>query len=408
MTGALLNAAFISRAQRARERARGSSEERLREGALARCRQIGLPTTRLEDWRFTNLAPLASIPFESPGRNGLLEGPRAELPSGVSLGPLAPAELLELARLASEEHPFVALNTALFEAGLALRVPEGTVVETPIRLAHRSEGPGEGAWSVHPRTRIELGPRSRATLFEEYRGGEAGSWLTNPVTEVRLGEGAELVHVRVTCHAKGVHHVGVSHAELGPGSRYHHLSLVLGGGLTRVDLSTDLGAPGAEASLDGVFLAGGEAHVDHHTSLLHRAPHTTSRQLYRGVIGGQAQGVFNGKIVVARDAQKISAEQANHNLLLGPRARIHTKPELQIYADDVRCTHGATSGRLDENALFYLRARGIPEAEARRLLVSAFVQAVLARLPAPAIAGELGPLLEASLAEVERPEGGAR
>jgi Fe-S cluster assembly protein SufD len=273
-----------------------------------------------------------------------------------------------------------------------VRVPRGVVLDAPLQIVFVSVA-GAQPTVTHPRTLVVLEPGAQATVTETYLGGGEGRYLTNAVTEIVLDEGAVLDHYLVTREADTAAHLGSVQVEQRRASSLTTTSLALGGSLVRNDIGVRLGAEGAEATLLGLYLAAGQALVDHHTTIDHATPHCTSTELYKGVVAGQARGVFNGKVVVRPDAQKTDARQRNQNLLLSSEAVVDTRPELEIYANDVKCTHGATLGQIDADALFYLRARGVPEAAARGLLVHAFAADIVARVKVP----ELRLQLEASL-----------
>ncbi|HZW74118.1 MAG TPA: Fe-S cluster assembly protein SufD, partial [Caldimonas sp.] len=228
---------------------------------------------------------------------------------------------------------------------------------------------------THPRTLIVAGEGSRVTVVEHYLG--EGIYWTNAVTEAVLGAGASLTHYRVQRDSPRAFHVGTVAVEQAADSRYGSRSISLGGALVRSDIGTRLDAPGAACTFDGLYLASGTQHVDHHTTIDHRQPRGTSRELYKGIMDGRATGVFNGKVFVRPHAQQSDAQQMNKNLLLSDDAQIETKPQLEIFADDVKCSHGATIGQLDDDAIFYLRARGIDAAAARQMLIFAFANELI-------------------------------
>jgi len=391
--------------------------EALRTEAWSRFRDLGLPQATDEEWKQTNPAEIVrtgwlpappvgdaeAAPALPPG----LGGPRLVLaagrvmpalsdldglPGGARLASLA--ELLadrpeavrpHLGRIAPHgERAFAALNTARIEDGAVLIVPAGVALPVPVEIVHLAH-PGSGPTATHPRTLVVLGARSQAVVVERFAGGGDGTGFTNAVAEAEVGEEGTLHHVRVLREGAGTRHVGLVWGHLGRNARAVSHSVVLGSPLARIDLGWVLDGEGAEARLDGLYLAGEGEHVDHHTHLDHARPHCPSREVYKGILSGSGKAVFHGRIVVRREAQRTDAKQANRNLLLSPEASVHTRPQLEIYADDVKCTHGATIGRLDPEQLFYLRARGIAEADARRLLIRAFAGEVLDRIPVPAL-----------------------
>jgi Fe-S cluster assembly protein SufD len=387
--------------------------DRLRASALERFETLGLPSTRLEAWRVTNVAPIAETPFARASAAGheVSEGdlsafplttlgcPRIvlvngrhdaalteldELPSGVRVESLAEAvrsrsDEVEphLGRHAPiQDRAFAALNTASFEDGAVITVANGAVVETPIHVVHVTAG-NDLAVASHPRTLIVVEGNAQASVIESYLGLGDRVYLHNAVSEVVLGSNAVLDHVHVQTEAPGAFHIGTIQASLARDSRYANHNVSFGASLARHDIGSVLGGEGAEAILNGLYLAVGDQHVDNHTILEHAEPHCPSHELYKGILSGRAQAVFNGRIVVRPGAQKTDARQSNKNMLLTDEALIHTRPQLEIYADDVKCTHGATIGRLQEDALFYLRARGIGLAEARSILIHGFIGEIL-------------------------------
>jgi Fe-S cluster assembly protein SufD len=387
----------------------------LRRDALARFAKLGFPTTRDEEWRFTSIAPIlegrfaladngAGLTSEDLGRfhaagdraatlvfvNGhYVAGlSRVEaLPSGVLVTSLGralreQAEDVEphLARLASQEsRAFTALNTAFLDDGAFVRVPASTRIDVPIHLLFVSAGASDPTMA-HPRTLVVLGSGSRATVVENYAALDAGSRFTNAVSEVAVAENAALDHVTLQQESPAGSHVAALHVRLARDAAVACHSVSLGGSLVRNEVTATLDGPGAECSLYGLYAADGQRLVDNHTTIDHAKPHCGSREVYKGILADRARGVFNGKIVVRPDAQKTDARQTNKALLLSEAAQINTKPQLEIFANDVKCTHGAAVGQLDEEAIFYLRARGLDSREARRLLIRAFAADVLERL----------------------------
>jgi Fe-S cluster assembly protein SufD len=379
----------------------------LRHAAIDRFAEQGFPTLDHEEWRFTNLAPLVRIPFQ-PARPDKIAG--TELPDGIRLvfvnGHYTPAlssltglpggvlvesvaaalkmhpELLEphLGRHArQEDQPFVFLNTAFLQDGAFVLVPRGKLVEQPIHLVFVST-PGSEPGVCHPRTLIVVGPGSEARIIESYLAAADGVYFTNAVTEVVLGDGAVLDHYKLQQESKAAFHIAAMHVQQDRSSNFSTHSLTFGGALVRNDVGAYLGAEGCECVLNGLYTASGQQLIDNHTRIDHAMPHCASHELYKGILDGKARGVFNGKIYVHQDAQKTDAKQTNQTLLLSDDATINTKPQLEIYADDVKCTHGATVGNLDTEAIFYLRTRGIDLASARALLTYAFANDVIGRI----------------------------
>lgn len=396
----------------------------LRRAGLEGFAALGLPSTKLEEWRYTNVAPLAEVawrPAEDPAPaldrdtlealaspvfacgllvfvNGRLVPELASLRSPeVEVLSLAAArrsgEGRALARLGSlvdaKLHPFAALAGACLDDGVCIRVPAGARLEQPLHLVFVAAG-GSAPAVAHPRVFVEAGRGSEAVVVQDHVSlGEAPTF-TNAVTELHLGPGARLSHVLLQREGAAAFHVSNTAAQLEREARLATHVVSLSGRFVRNDLEVRIAGEGAEAALHGLFLGTGERLVDNHTFVDHAVPHGTSRQLYKGVLAGRARGVFRGRVRVRPGAQQTDAKQSNPNLLLSDGAEIAGKPQLEIHADDVKCSHGSAIGRLDETALFYLRTRGIDAATARALLVRGFAAEVLAALPQPALADALG------------------
>jgi Fe-S cluster assembly protein SufD len=392
----------------------------LRREAIARFEQMGFPTMRQEEWRQTNVQPLAQIAFrpaEPPASVGeipteiLLEelgGPRLvfvngrfdasrstlkSLPRGVKLLSLAealdserPALEPHLAKIASHDHPFAALNTAFFHDGAFLHIPRRAVLENPIHLLFLTV-PGPEPTVTHPRVLVVAEDESQAKVIESHAGLGAGIYFTDVVTEIAAGESTVLRHLKVQREGPEAFHIDNLATELGRAANFTAQTINLGGALTRNDLRAVLDGEGIECNLHGLTLVTGKQHVDNHTKIEHAKPHCYSRQFYKAVLDERATSVFNGRIHVHPDAQKTDAIQSNRSLLLADTATAHAQPQLEIYADDVRCTHGATIGAIDEDAIFYLQSRGISKAEARSLLTYAFANEIIERI-------EIAPLRE--------------
>jgi Fe-S cluster assembly protein SufD len=349
----------------------------LRERAAGALRAHGLPTKRTESWRFT---PVRSVvEAQRPRAEGDAPSLASSLPDGVTARSLravlaSEPELLEgRLDLAGVPEHFAALNTALFVDGLWIDAAAGTVSNRPIEITHATGLEGVG----YPRVLVTAGEGAELTLIETYAAQVPGQ-LTNSVVEVDVGRNAKVSHVRV--HEDAGLHVGRVDVRQAPDSRYRSTVVTLGGELLRFDVRCLLEGKGAECQLDGAYFADGDDHVDHHTLVEHRAAHCRSDQTYRGIASGRATAVFDGIVVVHRDAQKTEAHQENRNLLLSDSATVHTKPQLEIDADDVVCSHGATVGALDEDQLFYLRTRGVPEDLANGMLTYAFVESIIDRV----------------------------
>ncbi|MCC6730817.1 MAG: Fe-S cluster assembly protein SufD [Chthonomonadales bacterium] len=395
--------------------ARGpAAARRFSEAGAERFAALGVPRSRDEEWRFTPLAPLVEAGFALPDAADL-EGARAALesvaprgmtaarlvwvngryapglsevsglPARARVGSLAAAwldepELLEAnlrAGLGEEGHPFSSLNAALAEDGALVWVPDHVVVETPIHLVFVGQGGGTAAMA-HPRSLVLAGRRASCTVLESYVA--SGAFWTNPVTELVLGEDATVDHYRVQRDDDTAFHVGRTDARIARGGQLTSHAFTFGAAFTRNDVTALLGGEDIDCTLNGLYLSDGRRLVDNHTAIDHAHPHCGSHELYKGVINGRGRGVFNGKILVRLDAQKTDARQTNQVLLLSDESQIQTKPQLEIFADDVKCTHGATVGQLDADALFYLRSRGIDAHEARAMLVHAFARDIVDRV----------------------------
>ena len=401
---------------------------RFRAEAMESFETLGFPTMKDEDWHFTSVAPIAdrvfhpadtaSISRESMSRLGLpaLGGPTlvfvngyfsADLSSpaseretaGVTMESLAAAIRDDSAGALKREvgsaatsmsSAFTALNAAFFRDGALIRIAADATVGSIhlVFIASNSDG-----MVAHPRNIIVAGRHSQATIVESYVAADVGTYFTNAVTEVILGDGARVSHYKLQSESTSAFHVGTIQARQPRSSYYESFCFTTGGDLSRTNVYTILEGDSAECVLNGLYLADGTQHTDHQTYVEHIAPNCPSHELYKGILDGRSHGVFNGKVYVHPEAQKTDGKQSNNNLLLSDHARVDTKPQLEIFADDVKCTHGATVGRLDETALFYLRSRGLSNTVARKLLTYAFAADVLERLA-------LTPLREALEARV--------
>jgi Fe-S cluster assembly protein SufD len=387
----------------------------LRTSGISYFAELGLPTLDQEEWRFTNPAPLVQFPFVRASQlcsHGLTKGLIQPLGFGSlkthrlvfvdghfvpELSTLIPpSQAVTLASLAAAVHwqpdsveawlgrvahhqnqPFTALNTAFMQDGAFIHLPSGAVLETPVHLLFIARAPGVVS---QPRNLIVAGAHSQVRVIEDYVSWGNPVCFTNAVTEIIAGEGARVEHARIQRQGPSALHVGAVETRQQRGSRLLSHSISLGSRLARHDLGLRFEGEGGESILNGLYVAGGEQLVDHHTLADHASPHCSSHEFYHGILGGKGKGVFNGRISVRRDAQKTDAKQTNRNLLLSDDASINAKPQLEILADDVKCTHGATVGQLDEEALFYLRSRGLGESQARQMLVKAFASDVLNRI----------------------------
>jgi Fe-S cluster assembly protein SufD len=386
----------------------------LRLGGFSRFSEVGFPTLKDEDWRFTSLAPIVQTSFRL-ARNGhklpsakevsrfFMPGAACTLvfidgrfaPGLASLGSL-PREVTvaslaaELAKnpAAVEPHlgrylnirrdPFSALNTAFIEDGAFVHVAKNVVLEAPIHLLYISTSREFPAVS-HPRNLIVVEESAQATIVEDYvsMGGKA---LCNTATELIAGDNSVVSHYMIEREDVEAFNISTLRIQQGRAADVASHSVLMGGALVRNNVHPVLTGEGGECLINGLFVGGGRQHLDNYMLVEHASPHCGSRQFYNGILSGHAHGVFHGRIIVHKDAQKTDAKQTNRNLLLSDTAQIDTKPQLEIYADDVKCTHGATIGQIEEDALFYLRSRGIDEASARRLLLMAFANECLDRM----------------------------
>ncbi len=353
----------------------------LRERAFARFAELGFPNTHNEEWRFTNVAPIARSTFK-PATD------RASVTVPENVKKLEPGEVEEyLARHAAiDGNAFVALNTAFLDCVTVLQVPRNAVIEQPIEITY--EGTDGGV--SHPRVLILVNANAQCTIIETYKG--AGTYFHNAVTEIVVGDRAVVDHYKVQQESVQAFHIATLQATLGRSATFSSHSISLGGALVRNDANATL-SEGSDATLNGLYIVNGTQHIDNHTMIDHAMPHGTSHELYKGILDGKAHAVFNGKIIVRKDAQKTDSKQTNKNLVLSDDAVVDTKPELQIFADDVRCTHGATIGQLDSEALFYLQSRGIGKHEARSLLTYAFAQDVVDRIKVQSLRDSLERIL---------------
>ena len=391
----------------------------LRETAMARFAASGFPTTREEDWKYTNVAPLVGVGFRPAfdargsayGAVPSLLGGRAAsclvfvngrfapdasraaaLPRGVRVRSLA-AALQErsgsverhLTRHAPfDRNGFTALSTAFLADGAVIELGDRVVLDRPIEVVFASDG-RDGERVGYPRLLVVCGRETEASIVESYVSLDGAPTLANAVAEIVLGDNAKLAHVRVVRDGARGSHVATTAVEQARDSRYASAALALRASFFRHELDVRIAGEGAQCSLDGLYIGAGKDFVDNHTSIEHAVPRGTSRELYKGVLAGEARAVFNGKVIVRPNAQKSDARQTNKNLLLSARAEIDTKPELQILADDVKCAHGAAIGQPDPEALFYLQSRGIGDSAGRRLLTRGFANEVVQRI-APDVA----------------------
>jgi Fe-S cluster assembly protein SufD len=396
--------------------------EPIRRAAMERFTRTGFPSSRDEEWRFTPVGPIAqgswqqawareavagagatgrvtrddlapfvfghtewtTLVFVNGDYSPELSSPGA-LPEGVLVTSLAEAlrnggELLQrhLAQYASiDENPFTALNTAFLRDGGLIHVPAGVELPVPVNLVYVTTPDATGT-VTHPRNLILVDRNARAALVESYVTIAPGSrYWTNPVTEIRTGPNSWVEHARIQRESEAAYHVATTEVEVHRDSHYRSFSMAMGAALARHNLNVRLADQYSEALLYGLYLTRGEQLVDTHTTIYHDHPNCHSWEVYKGILDGRSRAVFNGKVLVRPEAQKTDAKQTNRNLVLSDFAKVDTKPQLEIFADDVKCTHGATVGRLDERALFYARSRGVPAAVASRLLTYAFAAEVI-------------------------------
>jgi Fe-S cluster assembly protein SufD len=360
---------------------------RFRRHGISRFAEQGFPSRRSEAWRYLDLRDLQDKPrLPAAAETRLADITRA----GVWLGPMLRGLLQDDA-----DDAFAALNAAFFAGGFVLDVGPSATVEEPIEIVHAASGGG----SIHTKTLINLAADSRATLFETYTGD--GSYWRNDVVDIRLGPGAVLDRVVCIEEGAGAAHLGDVRVTLGAGARFGAFALLLGGKTVRHELSVVMAGEGAKCRIDGAFVVGGSDEANIVTTIDHRVAGGETRELVKGVAAGRGHGAFQGTIKVREGAQQTDAQQTSRNLIIGRRAVIDTKPELEILADDVKCAHGASVGDLDEASLFYLRARGIPEDEARRLLVEGFVREAVERVSDAGIREKLMERLGARLETLE-------
>jgi Fe-S cluster assembly protein SufD len=413
----------------------------LRQAAFARFAELGLPTLKDEEWKYTSLAALSQTQFEPAGQGDVLVptleqldrlagGPRVndavrmvfvdgryrpELSSpvdvarGAFIGSLRVAlaerpELVEreLARHADyHRDALIALNTAFVEDGAFIHLPAGAVLQAPIHLLFVSTAHVKPTLS-QPRNLIVLGAGSEATVVETYAGLSDEVYFTNAVTEVVLGDDARLDHYKLQEESARAFHIALTQVDHGRDSHFTSHSVALGAALARNDVRALFAREGSECTLNGLYMATGKQHLDNRTLIDHQSPRCTSRELYKGVLGGQSRGVFSGRVLVRHDAQKTDASQTNKNLLLSDDAVIDTKPQLEIFADDVKCAHGAAVGQLDEDALFYLRSRGIGQEAAKSLLTYAFASEMVNLIPIAPLRARVRELVTSRLPEWEK------
>jgi Fe-S cluster assembly protein SufD len=397
---------------------------RLRREGMDDFLTLGFPTTKLEDWKYTNVAPIRRVTFEPALHrpdaipetlrsevysyagprlvfvNGRFDQGLSTLEGALTFQLLSLCEALEYPQRAAvvethlgryahtKGHPFAAWNTAFFTDGAFIEIPRGMAFERPINLVFVSVGAGE-PWACYPRNLIVVGEDSQVTFVESFLSLNGLVYLTNAVTEIVAGPGAVIEYYKVERESSQGFHIAAINARLDRDASLTSHSISFGGALVRNDLNIALDGEGSHCTLNGLFAVEGKRLVDNHTRIDHLRPHASSRELYKGVLAGEAQGVFNGTIAVFENAQKTDALQHSKNLLLSKQAQINTKPQLEIRNNDVRCFHGATIGQIDPEALFYLKSRGISEAGARQILVRGFAGEIIDAIRVPTLRDRL-------------------
>ncbi len=394
---------------------KSTSEHAIRRNAIHRFAELGFPTKRQEEWRFTDISQIAKMKFhpvlhyESNGVmksdikpymlndalhlvfiNGIFSYELSNInliPAGMTVVNLA--EMLkkhpETIRsninhsVMGEENAFTTLNTAFLWDGAFISVPQGTILENPIQLLFVATD-CEQIYAAQPRNIIIAGIDSRFKLAETYVGISMNTYLTNTFTEITLGDNSIVEHDKFQIESINAYHIGTTQVQMNKGSRYYSNAISLGGSIVRNNLNVRFDAEGCECVLNGLSHSRGAQVTDNHTVIDHSKSHCSSQELYKSILDGASKGVFNGKVFVRKDAQKTDAKQTNKTLLLSDNATINTKPQLEIFADDVKCTHGATIGQLDDEQVFYLRSRGISINAARNILISAFASDVINRI----------------------------
>lgn len=402
----------------------------MRKAGLASFAESGFPTLNDEDWRFTNIAPIVQLPFQMatqvpvngtetkaldaalftrlPGNrlvfvNGFF-APELSLlkpvPGGVRIENLAGALVKDSALI--EKHlgkyagaagnAFAAMNQAFFSDGAFISVPNGVAVDEPVQLIYITSAKQKGQ-TMMPRNLILAGANSRLTVVESYVSTNNLAYFTNAVTEILAGESARVEHIKLQDEANDAYHIATIAGEFGRTSRVAVHSIALGAKLSRNNIFANLAGEGLECVLNGLYLTRGEQLADHYMIVRHAQPHCASHEYFNGILDGKSKGVFHGRIYVHPIAQKTDAKQTNKNLLLSDEATADTKPQLEIYADDVKCTHGATIGQLNDESVFYLRSRGINEVTAKRMLIHAFAGEIVERIQCDSAREEIDKLV---------------
>ncbi len=410
----------------------------LRHEAMDAFSALGFPTARRgnEEWKYTDVRPIAQAGFRIPalpadpdpniaaridnltdpswdrlvfidGRYSPEHSSIPSLPVGATVTNLADAlhshDALIRQHLAHHSpfkgHAFTALNTAFLNHGAFIHLPTDTLLEKPLHLIYLSTDADPRSLS-QPRTLAVIGRGSKATIVETYAGPDGAPYLSNAVSELVLEANASLDYYRLQQHGDHGFHVGSTQAVLDSGANFSSMTLDLGGDLVRNNLNALLDAPESSCTLNGLYLAGNTQKVDNQVVIDHAKPYTNSRELYKGILGGRARAAFHGSITVRQDAQKVDARQEDKNLLLSDQAQVNVKPAFWVYADDVKCGHGAASGQIDEDSLFYLRSRGIHHEQAYRLLVRGFANELIDSVRCPSVKSLINTLVEAKLPEL--------
>ncbi len=394
----------------------------VREAGRTEFDKIGFPTQKLEAWRFTDISPIAKTSFAAAPAatlsadaiqklsfrglealqlvfvNGRYAAALSTLPkdSGIQAGSMAqiPNDLEKyIGQAASVSgQAFTALNAASFTDGAYVSIPKGVKVAHPIHLLFISE-PGKEVAASHSRVLIVADPESKASVVESYASPSDGLYWTNVVTEVFVGDNARVDHYKLQRESEKAYHTSSLHVKQGRSSVFNSHAILLGAAIYRNDIRVLLGEEGAECLLNGLYMVHGTQLTDSHTFIDHAKPHGTSREYYKGILDDKSRGVFDGHVIVQINAQKTDAIQSNKNLLLSNDALINTKPELKIFANDVKCKHGATVGQMNADALFYMRSRGIPLEEARKLMIYAFASEMIEAIELAPLREGLGQLL---------------
>jgi len=411
--------------------------ELVRSSAMDRFEQLGFPSVQEEDWKYTNLATLAKEEF-APVTSGSSEARdierftypetaeahlvvvdgflREDLSTKTGLGDVVAVDLFSavedarynkivrkyFARNAGyHNNGLTALNTAFLQSGVFLWIPKNVKLERPLQITFVADAENGASF---PRLLVVAEENSSATVIESFASSDGGRYFTNAIAEIVLKDGAQLEHYRVQRESNDAYHVSTTSAELGRASRYETTSINLGGRLSRHDISVVMDHEGAETAVDGLYLVGPDQHSDTHSVIDHKQPHCTSHQLYKGILDGNGRAVFNGKVFVREGAQKTDAQQTNKNLLLSEKARVDTKPQLEIYADDVKCAHGAAIGQIDPEELFYLETRGIGPELGRSLLTYGFAEEVIGKIKIDSIRSQLDEFVLRQLVSTDYPD----